>query len=255
MHTISIIIVTLNALPALKKTIESLISQEEHLYECIIIDGKSSDGTDKYLDTIKWGKLRYFCESDSGIYNAMNKGIRVAEGEVINFIGAGDIHLPGCLFEVKKLITDHDCVAVGTCVDSGQRKKYWAPSPHFLQSFITKMPFAHQAFFVKKNIFKSNGLFDEAFKTAADYKWILLLNSEKHRYNFSNETLTVFHSGGASDSMAGINETLSINTQNGKCLLFAHYFFNYVKSTASLYYRRKAPSLMKMLKQLTGSQK
>ena len=89
----SIIICTYNSAGRLPKTLDSILAQACDDFEVIVVDGASTDGT---LDVIKdyaekfAGKLRWISEKDSGIYNAMNKGVKIANGEFLNVIGAGD---------------------------------------------------------------------------------------------------------------------------------------------------------------------
>ena len=87
---LSIITINLNNLEGLKKTYESIVCQTFTDYEWLVIDGGSTDGSREFIEQHQ-EKLAYWCsEPDSGIYNAMNKGIQEAKGEYINFKKSGD---------------------------------------------------------------------------------------------------------------------------------------------------------------------
>jgi len=86
----SIITVVYNAKEELKKTIKSIQNQTYKNFEHIIIDGASNDGTLEYIKSLEFGNTKYISEKDNGIYDAMNKGIDLANGEYLLFLNAGD---------------------------------------------------------------------------------------------------------------------------------------------------------------------
>ena len=89
----TIITVVLNGLEQLKFTMDGVLKQKFTDYEYVIIDGGSQDGTVEFLEdmTMKDSRIRYISEKDTGIYNAMNKGLRLAQGDYVMFLGAGDV--------------------------------------------------------------------------------------------------------------------------------------------------------------------
>src|SRR5690554_5428100 len=99
---LSVITVSYNAMDTLQQTVTSLAIQHEHDFEHIIVDGGSTDGTVAFLQQQNDSKLRWISESDTGIYNAMNKGISMARGEVISFLNADDSYFPDTISSVKK---------------------------------------------------------------------------------------------------------------------------------------------------------
>ena len=87
---LSIITVNFNNVEGLRKTAESIVSQTFQDFEWIVIDGGSTDGSKELIEQYS-DRIAYWCsEKDSGIYNAMNKGVRYAKGEYINFMNSGD---------------------------------------------------------------------------------------------------------------------------------------------------------------------
>ena len=90
MLKLSIITINYNNLEGLKRTVESVVNQTWHEFEYIIIDGASNDGSAAYIESQSHHFDYWESEKDSGIYNAMNKGIKVATGEYLLFLNSGD---------------------------------------------------------------------------------------------------------------------------------------------------------------------
>ena len=107
---ISIVIATYNASATLERCLKSIIPQMNDEIELIIIDGKSNDGTKEILNRyIEW--ISYtISEKDSGVYDAWNKGIKVAKGDWVMFIGADDILLPNALNVYIQTIVSTSCL-------------------------------------------------------------------------------------------------------------------------------------------------
>lgn len=92
-YKLSIITITYNDLHNLIKTVNSVIQQVTPDVEYLIIDGKSNDGTYEYLNDIsKKMQIKYISEKDNGIYDAMNKGIKISTGKWVYFLNAGDFY-------------------------------------------------------------------------------------------------------------------------------------------------------------------
>jgi len=91
---LSIITINYNNASGLRKTVESVLSQSTHDFEYIVVDGGSTDGSVEYLESqnseLKTQNFSFISEKDNGIYNAMNKGIRMAQGEYLHFLNSGD---------------------------------------------------------------------------------------------------------------------------------------------------------------------
>lgn len=177
---ITIITVCFNEIMNIEKTIESIVEQTYKNIEYIIIDGGSNDGTidiiRKYEKYISYWKS----EKDFGIYDAMNKGIKVASGEYVIFINSGDI-----LHEdIVRVVADKKCFNKADIIygDIIINNKYVKADS--LNEFYYRMPFCHQAVFAKLSLFYEYGLFDLSYKVCADYKWLLncYLNGKKFFY-------------------------------------------------------------------------
>lgn len=170
MPKLSIITVNLNNAEGLQKTIKSVVSQIFTDYEYIIIDGGSTDGSvdviKKYADKITY----WVSEPDKGIYNAMNKGIRVAKGEYCQFLNSGDYLVDeNVLANVFSLGFNEDIVYGDILVNGNILKSRYILNLFF---FINET-IPHPASFIKKELFKKHGLYNEDLIIASDWEFFL----------------------------------------------------------------------------------
>lgn len=179
----SIITVSYNAVDRLEKTIQSVLAQSYTDKEYIIIDGGSKDGT---VDVIKHYSDRINCwvsEPDKGIYDAMNKGIKIASGDYLIFMNADDVFADTeVLQKVSGLVEDDADVVYGnwrTITEYG----LFANKPGRLSSLNKKFVLCHQATFVKVNLLKQ-APFDLQYKYAGDYDMLssYYLSGKKFQY-------------------------------------------------------------------------
>lgn len=166
---LSIITVNYNDASGLERTIQSVVSQTFHDYEFIIIDGGS---TDESIDVIKKyeNQIDYWVsEPDGGIYPGMNKGLRQAKGEYVNFMNGGDsFHTPDVLEQIFSLGTDADII---TGAHAG------SPHPNVGQNGITMYVLYtgavdHQASFIKREVALRHP-YDEKYKIVSDWKFFI----------------------------------------------------------------------------------
>mgnify|MGYP001049076334 CR=1 FL=1 len=179
---ISIITVAFNSESTIKDTIESVLAQDYNNIEYIIIDGGSSDGT---LDIIKKYKsqIHYFIsEPDTGIYDAMNKGIRVATGDIIGILNSDDFYPNNFIISnVAKSFIQEECDAVyGDLVyvnskDTNKIERYWQSGSYSTSKIKNGWMLPHPTFFVKRSLYTRFGLYNTDLKKAADYQMILNL--------------------------------------------------------------------------------
>ncbi len=221
MNKISIITISFNAVNEIEKTILSVINQTYNNIEYIVIDGGSTDGTvniiHKYLNRIAYFKS----EPDKGIYDAMNKGIRVATGKWINFMNAGDYFFKNNTIEELMLSVAHSMdydVIYGYLVHSYQYGNYIRKKIP-LSLFPICMPFGHAATFVKTNLMKKMG-FDCNYHIAADYDFFYKIYAQGACFYSSNTIVAVFESSeGISNSLKyaslTIKETAIVNGSFG----------------------------------------
>lgn len=182
---ISIITATYNSERTLRDTLDSILAQTYQDIESIIVDGASKDGT---MDIVReyeprfQGRMRWISEPDKGIYDAMNKGIQMASGDVVGILNSDDFYTSNDVLEtVNANMEQNDCDAVyGDIhyVRSNNLKKcvrYYS-SKAFRKELMLKgwMP-AHPSFFCRREVYENYGLFDTSFKVAADFELLLRL--------------------------------------------------------------------------------
>lgn len=161
---ISVVTVVYNASKTFEKTIKSVINQTYNNVEYIVIDGGSTDGTldiiEKYEDKIDY----WISEEDKGIYDAMNKGIKIANGDWIYFLGADDI-LFNVLDDISKELDIEKNAVYGDVYMPKKHKLYDGKFTKFKLMFNN---ICHQAIFYNKNVFQ-NKQFDLKYKLLSDY--------------------------------------------------------------------------------------
>lgn len=209
---LTIITINYNNKEGLAKTFESINNQTWSDFEYIVIDGGSSDGGKELIE--KNPKVSYWVsEKDSGVYNAMNKGIRKASGDYIIFMNSGDFFYDNNVLEKiqKQLNSDID-ILYGDSVyfnDTGYRRIEVPPKKLTFSYFYTG-GINHQAAFIKRNLFYDYFFYNEDYKISADWEFfivvICLYNATyKHLeeticyYDFSGisakpENLSIYHS-------------------------------------------------------------
>lgn len=184
---ISIVTVVFNSVQNLEKTILSVINQTYDQIEYIIIDGVSTDGTVDIITKYSNKITHWISEPDNGLYDAMNKGIKLVTGNYVLFLNSNDtLYTIDTIKEVASLITkdlnNNPTVVYGNVVcqlDYGKVLK----KPQNLDMIKKKMIFSHQATFILKEVLLKNP-FDINYKFIADYHQLqtLYLSNYKFRY-------------------------------------------------------------------------
>jgi glycosyltransferase involved in cell wall biosynthesis len=181
----SIITVSLNSSKTIGTTIESVLSQEGVSLEYIIVDGLSKDGTVEIIKDYaekNQGVIRWISEPDISMYDALNKGIRMATGDVIGVLNSDDSYVSNKILSiVSDTIMEKDidsCYGNILYVKNKSPYRYWRAGKQ--RSFISGWMPPHPAFFVRKNIYERYGIFRLDCGTVADYELMLrLLEKEK----------------------------------------------------------------------------
>lgn len=171
MPTLSIITINYNNREGLEKTIQSVICQTYKDYEYIIIDGNSTDGTKNVIEKYRQYFSYAISEPDKGIYNAMNKGIKAAHGEYLQFLNSGD-----CLIAADTLQHIFDPKPTADIISSHsvwiQTKQIaYAPNDVTLD-YLYEHSMNHQSTFIHRSLFDTIQ-YDESLRIAADYKFFL----------------------------------------------------------------------------------
>lgn len=195
---LSIITINYNDAVGLEKTIQSVISQSFKDFEYLVIDGGSDDGS---LNIIEKNRLSIdYCvsESDTGIYNAMNKGIRKANGEYLLFLNGGDF-LNGCT--ALEDFINHDCFQGDIVYGDYKYEEGGKVFPDYLTPlFFVRTSLPHQSTFFKREVFNIMGLYDERYKIVSDRDfYIKCFLSNQFVFKHVPYSLSVFDLSGVSN--------------------------------------------------------
>ena len=173
----SIITINYNNVIGLKKTIESVIRQTYTNYEYIVIDGGSTDNSCSILESNRDRIGVIISEPDSGIYHAMNKGWKIANGEYCLFLNSGDIFADNYVLSDMQYNMDPTADIVYGCHLWGSLTgPRWNPKKDFrIRDIFTHTPISHQATFIKKSLLEKIGGFKTQYTIIAD--WGVLIDS------------------------------------------------------------------------------
>jgi glycosyltransferase involved in cell wall biosynthesis len=186
---ISIITINYNNLEGLKKTVASVVSQTWRDFEYIVIDGGSTDGSAAYIES-QSDKITYWVtEPDTGIFNAMNKGILKSKGKYLQFLNSGDwLFDENVLDKISSNLVDCDILYGNVVKVNPNNENYLEKSPQekniTLDTFF-RGTLSHGASFIERNLFSQYGLYDEELKIVSDWKFFLIalgLNNSKMKF-------------------------------------------------------------------------
>lgn len=205
---ISIITICYNAENGIQKTIESIYRQGYRNLEYIVIDGGSTDWTKQIAESNeerfkeKGIEFIFVSEPDRGISDAFNKGIKMATGDIIGLINAGDGLCDNILQMVAEKFDRQTDVLFGNCIweDAESDLTYIRKPDQNLEKLKNKMSLIHPSVFVRKKVYDEVGLFDLSYKCAMDHDILLRMYLAGCRFKYLNAELTVFSAGGISDS-------------------------------------------------------
>ncbi len=185
---ISIITINLNNCQGLKKTFESIVLLDLKRIEFIVVDGVSNDGSAELIQSYSNIISHTIIEKDSGIYNAMNKGIAKAKGEYLFFLNSGDVFADSyVLSKVQPLLVKEDIIYGDIIKTDGTKVIY----PTFLKfGFFYSNTICQQSIFFKKSLFDKFGFFDEKLKLVSDWKF-LILTLFKHKVSYKHIDLFI----------------------------------------------------------------
>lgn len=208
---ISIITATYNSANTVRDTFKSVLLQNYTNYEYIVVDGGSKDGTVDIIceyEQLFCGRMKWVSEPDKGIYDAMNKGIGMATGDVVGLLNSDDFYTSNnILTEVVAAFINSSLDAVyGDIhyVNDGNLKKcvrYYSSKPfHRWWMRFGFMP-AHPSFYCKRSLYEKYGAFDLSYKVAADFECLLrLIFIHKIKTRYLPLDFVTMRTGGASTS-------------------------------------------------------
>lgn len=205
MCKISVITVCYNASDSIEQTIQSVFNQSYMDYEYIFVDGKSTDNTLEIINhyVSEFNKLgiqtNVLSEKDSGIFNAMNKGIKISQGDWLIFLNAGDYLCDNSVFQqINEYLIDKEHDVVFGDVIYKSRNMYKYGKTELLSETNKKLAFCHQCVFIKRNVM-SQYYYDEKYIISADLDFLLKIYNRKFRFISVDFPISVFELGGISN--------------------------------------------------------
>jgi glycosyltransferase involved in cell wall biosynthesis len=247
-RSLSIVTINRNNSIGLEKTLTSIFEQSYAAIELIIIDGASTDGSvnvinEKMSNIDSCIQVSAISEQDSGIYNAMNKGLANATGDYIFFLNSGDTLVNNRVVEnVFSLIDAEDVVYGNICLNIAGRLKIVKSNPeiNFFERYQHDVP-PQPATFIKTEKIRQIGGFDESYRIVSDVALIMKLFSNKNlKYRFVDMPITIFDLNGVSSKSE--NEVLVRNER--RHLILSNYpsyiddFENIYRQNESIFIRK-----------------
>jgi glycosyltransferase involved in cell wall biosynthesis len=203
---VSIITVVFNGQDTIKDTVKSVLAQDYPDVEYIIIDGASTDGTMKIIHSYSDRIARIVSEPDQGIYDAMNKGIKLATGDVVGILNSDDFYASSDVistvvqqFEISQADSVFGDLIFVKPDSLDQVVRYYSSAKFHPKQFAAGWMPAHPTFFVKRWAYEQHGLFKTDYEIASDYE-LLIRFLAKHQlsYRYIPKVMVKMRAGGVS---------------------------------------------------------
>ncbi len=251
MSKVSIITVVQNNFKTISHAIESVLSQDYKNIEHIIIDGGSTDGTVEIIKSFNGNIAKFISEPDQGMPDAMNKGLKLAEGSIIGILHSDDFYASNTTISevVSELEKGKSDMLFGDLVfvNSGQLDKvvrYYDSAKCTPDSFAWGWMPAHPTCFIKKSVYEKYGDFKTDYRIAADYE-ILTRFMAKYKvpYTYIPKVMVKMRIGGMSTSSFQNNwlncrESVRACTENGISTNIVKILSKYFTKVLSLFYMK-----------------
>jgi len=231
--TLSIITVCRNEAASIRVTCESVCSQSFDNFEWIVIDGASTDGTIEILEEYRDRIDCLISEPDTGIYNAMNKGITRASGKYFVFMNGGDaFSYRGVLAAVASAPQAE--IIYGDIAFAGQSSEVKHFPNVLREGYLLENMMPHQASFIQRKLFEQYGLYDESYRVAGDYEFFVRM-IEVHGVSSTRiaRVLSLFDNDGIS-SRAKFRALRKKENHRVRCLYFSRYRYSWKRLRQSL---------------------
>jgi glycosyltransferase involved in cell wall biosynthesis len=240
---ISIITVSFNSVATIRHTIESFLQQDYPNKEYIIIDGASTDGTVEILKSYQ-DKIRFISEPDKGIYDAMNKGVKLATGDLVGVIGSDDFY-PNeyVLSKVALAFKENKADAIYGDLQYVQADniekitRNWKSGNYKREKFLFGWMPPHTAFFLTKKAYNAFGGYKDYFRSAGDYELMLrMLFKNQLKAHYLPEILMKMRVGGTSNM--SIKNRWRANQEDQKAWIInglkPHWFTRWLKPLSKI---------------------
>ena len=215
---VSIVTICFNSEETIKDALESVVAQTYPEIEYIIVDGNSNDNTLAIVNEFKDNIAKIISEKDKGIYDAMNKGVREATGDVIGILNSDDLYTnKHVVANMVKAMSGADAVYADLVYvsreDTGQITRSWKAGAYKEGLFKKGWMPPHPTFFVRKECYDSFGLYSLELKSSADYELMLrFIHKYKIKINYFPHTIIKMRVGGQSN--VSIKNRLSANRED-----------------------------------------
>ena len=222
---ISIITPCYNSEKTIERTIQSVISQKSNLpIEYIIIDGGSTDKTCEIIKQYSQYISLFICEPDAGAYDAMNKGIKLATGDIIGIINSDDWYNPNIIKILDREFDRYpDVDVIYSPIDNYFSGEYVATFiPGSLDKLVIRFTLNHPSCFIKKSVYDAVGLYNLQYRITADYAMILKIFLSEYKFHYIDVPLAAYSLNGMSSSTSPwnrlqlIQESWRVSTQISK---------------------------------------
>lgn len=219
---VSIITSCFNSEKTIEDTIQSVLSQTYPNIEYIIIDGKSIDKTLEIVNNYKTKVAKIISEEDNGIYDALNKGINIATGDIVGFLHSDDVFANSKVIEnIVKLFNQTNADAIYADLHYVSKEntnkiiRNWKSGSYKHGMFLNGWMPPHPTVYIKKEVYNNFGKFNLDFKTAADYE-LMLRFFHKHKISLAylNEVTIKMRVGG--ESNATVKNRINANKEDRK---------------------------------------
>ena len=215
---VSVLTPCYNSAKTIEKTLECIEKQTYQNIEYIIVDGGSTDDTLKIIEQHRSRLPKRFTlisEKDNGIYDAMNKGIGLASGELIGIVNSDDWYEADTIEQIVKHYQGNPCEVVygmQRTFLNGKEKATFI----YHHDFLPEQMITHPTCFVTKEAYQELGVFDLKYRSAADYDLMLRFwESKKVVFTPVYRVLSNFQLGGMSSSQVGVRENATIRYERG----------------------------------------
>jgi glycosyltransferase len=243
---ISVITASYNSEASIGATIESFLAQTHPDKEMLVVDGASTDATVKIVESFGSSDIRIVSERDMGVYDAMNKGLRLFTGDAVGFLNSDDtFHDPAVLAAIAAAMAESDIVYgdLDMVADHTTKKlvRHWRGGKFGRRSFQLGWVPPHQAFYMRREVANKVGDHDLSYITASDYDYMLrALALNRFRVTYLPRVIADFQMGGISTSgwrvtLRGNLECLRSRRQHlGAPIIDAAFFLRFARRILQL---------------------